>query len=86
VNPDSRRTDLVHRTFDELVTTGRYPHGLRPADVSARLREHGLPLGIWEIRYELTQLERAGVVVLDADSGRWQPNAAARSGKRRNTA
>jgi len=85
VNPDSRRTDLVQRTFDDLVATGRYGSGLRPADVSARLREQGIPLGLWEIRYELSQLEHAGVIVLDADTGRWQP-ASARSGKRRSTA
>jgi hypothetical protein len=85
VNPDPRRTELVQRTFDELVATGRYAHGLRPADVSAHLREQGTPLGLWEIRYELSQLERAGAIALDEDTGLWQP-AEARSAKRRSTA
>lgn len=85
MNPDPRRTDLVQRTFDELVATGRYARGLRPADVSAHLRDQGAPLGLWEIRYELSQLERAGVIALDEDTGLWQP-AKARSGKRRSTA
>lgn len=83
MNSDSRRTDLVHRIFDELVSAGA-TNGITPGDVNARLRDQKLPLGAWEVRGELVELERAGVVVLDADSGRWFPATAA--GKRRNTA
>jgi len=82
---DPRRTDLVQRTFDELAATGRFDGGLRPSDIGAHLRERGEPLGTWEIRYELSQLEHAGKIELDANTGRWHP-AKARSGKRRSTA
>jgi hypothetical protein len=73
VTTDSRRTDLVLRVFEELLSTGRYDDGLRPGDIGTRLRELGTPLGSWEIRYELTALERLGTIALDEATGRWHP-------------
>lgn len=75
----------MQRIFAELAATGRFGDGIRPGDISSLLREHGQPLAVWEIRYELTQLERAGSIVLDANTGRWQP-AKLQSGKRRSSA
>lgn len=43
-----------------------------PGDVAGRLREGGLPFGAWEVRGELANLERLGLVVLDEGTARWR--------------
>ena len=44
----------------------------RPGDVTARLRADGAPFGAWEVRGELSNLERLGLIVLDEDSATWK--------------
>ena len=86
---DPRRTDLVLRAFNELIAAtlphGQERDGIVPGDVSDLLRKQGAPLGAWEIRFELSQLEKAGHVVVDPATGRFHPAKAA-ADKRRNRA
>jgi hypothetical protein len=85
VTSDPRRTDLVLRAFNELTAGAPGCHGIRPGDLNDLLRKQGAPLGGWEIRFELSQLEHAGKVVVDPATGRFHPaNGAA--DKRRNRA
>ena len=44
----------------------------RPGDVTAHLRARGTPVGAWEVRGELTNLARLGLIVLDEDSATWR--------------
>lgn len=44
----------------------------RPGDVTARLRADGGPFGAWEVRGELSNLERLGLIVLDEDAATWK--------------
>lgn len=46
-------------------------HPFRPGDINQLLRDGGYPMGNWEVRAELTELERNGLVELDAASGSW---------------
>jgi len=48
----------------------------RPGDINQRLRDGGFPLGNWEVRRELSALEQAGLLALDAASGSWSLTAA----------
>ena len=82
---DPRRTDLVLRAFNELIAAAPARDGIRPGDVSELLRKQGAPLGGWEIRFELSQLEQAGKVVVDPATGRFHPAKTA-ADKRRNRA
>lgn len=43
----------------------------RPGDVNQVLRDGGYPMGNWEVRAELTALERDGLLELDPPSGCW---------------
>jgi hypothetical protein len=64
-----KRTRLVLDTIDQLVADGA--ELIRPGDVATVLREKSQPLGIWEIRYELSTLESEGILRNDPDSGEW---------------
>lgn len=66
-----RRTDRVRKAVDDLLTSGSADEGFRPGDVNRLLREQNEPMGAWEVRGELSQLERLGELRLDAASGRW---------------
>lgn len=44
----------------------------RPGDITARLRADGAPFGAWEVRGELSNLERLGLIVLDEDAATWR--------------
>ena len=44
----------------------------RPGDVAARLRADGTPCGAWEVRGELTNLARLGLVALDEETATWR--------------
>ncbi len=66
----ARRTKMV---FDAVV-------GLRdasvteclPGDVVEYLRAAGTPYDAWEVRGELTNLERLELIVLDANTATWR--------------
>lgn len=66
----ARRTKIV---FDAVVAlceggTERF----RPGDVTACLRGGSTPFGAWEVRGELTNLERLGLIVLDEELAVWR--------------
>jgi hypothetical protein len=82
---DPRRTDLVLRAFNELVAAAPARDGILPGDISELLRKQGLPLGGWEIRFELSRLEDGGKIVVDPATGRFHP-AKAVTDKRRSRA
>ena len=44
----------------------------RPGDIVSRLREMNQPLGTWEVRGELSNLEADGVLVVDDQTGAWR--------------
>ena len=43
----------------------------RPGDVTAHLRAKGLAVGAWEVRGELSNLERLGLIELDEETATW---------------
>lgn len=68
MSTDKRRTDVIYHVIQELSTS--HPN-FRPGDVASFLREKGQPLGVWEIRGELSRLEDAGLLKNDAATGSW---------------
>lgn len=65
-----RRTNLVLAVIEELVEQGR--REFRPGDVVSRLRERNQPLGAWEVRGELSNLEAEGVIEVNAETALWR--------------
>lgn len=66
----ARRTKTV---FDAVVALREGGvASFRPGDVAGHLRDKGTPIGAWEIRGELTNLERLGLIVLDEDVAVWR--------------
>jgi hypothetical protein len=72
VTADRRRTDLVLRVFNDLVTAGA-DDGVLPGAINERLRALGEPMGTWEVRGELSTLEAEGEIVIDDETGAWYP-------------
>ena len=66
----ARRTKTVFDAALALREDGATT--FRPGDVTARLRADGAPFGAWEVRGELSNLERLGLIVLDEDSATWK--------------
>lgn len=66
----ARRTKTVFDAVAALQDAGRA--SFRPGDVTAHLRAQGLPMGAWEVRGELSNLERLGLVELDEEAAVWQ--------------
>lgn len=66
----ARRTKIVFDAVMALHDAGDNP--FRPGDVVARLRDDGRPYGAWEVRGELTKLERLGLIELDEDLAVWR--------------
>jgi len=66
-----RRTDRVRDAVERLMTEDDAGRGFLPGDVNALLREQNEPMGAWEVRGELTKLERLGDIRLDSATGRW---------------
>lgn len=59
--------------FDAAVTLREQgARTFRPGDVAAHLREGKAPFGAWEVRGELSNLERLGLVALDEDAAVWR--------------
>lgn len=65
-----RRTNLVLSVIEKLIAEGRSQ--FRPADVVTRLREQNQPMGTWEVRGELSNLEAAGVIQVEEETGVWR--------------
>ena len=70
VSEEARRTKTVFDAVTALQEAGSTT--FRPGDVTAHLRASGAPLGAWQVRGELTNLERLGLIVLDEDSATWR--------------
>ena len=83
---DRRRSDIVLRVFKELVAAGA--DGVSPGAINTRLRDLAEPMGTWEVRGALSDLEAAGEIVIDAQTGAWYlpDNGARRSQPLRDTA
>lgn len=65
-----RRTKLVLAAIEKITADGASE--FRPGDITSHLRARNQPLGAWEVRGELSNLEAAGVIQVDAASGRWR--------------
>ena len=70
VSEKARRTKTVFDAALALRQDGVTT--FRPGDVTARLRADGSPFGAWEVRGELSNLERLGLIVLDEDAATWK--------------
>jgi hypothetical protein len=70
VSIDRRRSDIVLRVFKELVAAGA--DGVSPGAINARLRELEEPMGTWEVRGALSDLEAAGEIVIDVQTSAWR--------------
>ena len=66
----ARRTKIVFDAVAALREAGKAE--FEPGDVTGRLRDDGVPFGAWEVRGELANLERLGLVVLDESTARWR--------------
>ena len=54
-----------------MVAEGLGAEGLRAGDICARLRDLDQPMGTWQIRSELSNLEADGSIVVDPGTGAW---------------
>ena len=66
----ARRTKIVFDAVVALCEGGA--ERFRPGDVTACLRGGSTPFGAWEVRGELTNLERLGLIVLDEELAVWR--------------
>lgn len=70
MSESARRTKIVFDAVMALHDCGANP--FRPGDVVARLRRDGRPYGAWEVRGELSNLERLGLIELNEDDAVWR--------------
>lgn len=71
MSTELRRTHAVLDIFRTLIAEGIGADGLRAGDICARLRELGFPMGTWQVRGELSNLEADGSIVANPHSGAW---------------
>ena len=71
--PLSQPKERTQKVFDAIKAAKQNTVGdaFRTGDIIAHLRDGGFPLGIWEVRGEMTQLGKAGLIELDAASASW---------------
>ncbi|MYD97993.1 MAG: hypothetical protein F4X98_11490 [Gammaproteobacteria bacterium] len=70
MSEQARRTKTV---FDAVAALGQAgTESFRPGDVTTHLRAEGTPYGAWEVRGELSNLERLGLVELDEETASWR--------------
>jgi hypothetical protein len=67
---EQHRTKLVLGIIEKLVEAGL--DEFRPGDITTLLREQNQPLGTWEVRGELSNLESLGVLQSNPLTGGWQ--------------
>lgn len=72
-----RRTKLVWLAISELAAQSSRA-GITLTDLGSYLRDRDTPLGAWEIRGELSDLEDLGLVRFDGENGCWDVIAAPR--------
>ena len=70
MSEQARRTKTVFDAALALHNAGAAR--FRPGDVTEHLRASGMPIGAWEVRGELSNLERLGLIVLDEDAAQWR--------------
>ena len=66
----ARRTKMVFDAATALGDGGAAT--FRPGDVATALRNQGTPFDAWEVRGELSNLERLGLVVADEACAVWR--------------
>ncbi len=66
---DRKRTEIVYAVILQLVKGGESE--LRPGSVNSILRDRGQPMGTWEVRVELSNLQAQGLIDLDEATGYW---------------
>lgn len=66
----ARRTKTVFDAVVALRDGGA--ECFRPGDVTGYLRDASTPFGAWEVRGELANLERLGLVALDEEFAVWR--------------
>lgn len=70
MSEQARRTKTVFDAVTALHDAGSTP--FRPGDVTAYLRASDTPIGAWEVRGELSNLERLGLIALDENTAMWR--------------
>jgi len=68
LNTDRRRSDTIYAVIQQIAEDR--PE-FRPGDIADFLRDKGQPMGVWEIRAELSRLEAKGLLSNDANTGNW---------------
>ena len=66
----ARRTKIVYEAAVALREAGAA--AFRPGDIAEQLRPTDTPFGAWEVRGELGNLERLGLVRCDEETATWQ--------------
>ena len=66
----ARRTKIVYEAAVALREAGAAT--FRPGDIAEQLRPTDTPFGAWEVRGELGNLERLGLVRCDEETATWQ--------------
>ena len=70
MSEQARRTKTVFDALTALQEAGET--AFRPGDVTAHLRASGNPVEAWEVRGELSNLERLGLIELDEETATWR--------------
>lgn len=70
VSERARRTKIVYDAAVALREAGAAV--FRPGDIAEQLRPTDTPFGAWEVRGELGNLERLGLVRCDEETATWQ--------------
>ena len=69
VSVAQRQTRIVYDAFMDLVGEGKSLVGT--GDVATYMRDRDHPMDAWEIRGEFFQLQRMGLIDIDADTAQW---------------
>ena len=70
MSEQARRTKTVFDALTAVLEAGET--AFRPGDVTAHLRASGNPVEAWEVRGELSNLERLGLIELDEETATWR--------------
>ena len=69
MSADKLHQDQIYLVIQKMVADGNLD--FTPGHVADALRAAGNPMGTWQIRAVLTDLEAAGLITHDADRNRW---------------
>lgn len=68
MSTDQHLTDQVYAAVQALAAD---KPSFLPGDLASHLRTQGQPMGVWQLRGELSRLEDAGLLRNDPVSGAW---------------